>query len=357
VYTVRYLPSDREAWFGEVLDVDDTSLTDALYDLDVINEEFKRTSDVVNLSSVWLVHKLMNSKGLSEKDRKKAMVDVVFMLQVKFLTSVFAHYIKYPTDPEVAQAVYESLSRKFGLKQHGSWGAFLLARSEEIVSPRGIHYKTFRDFDDDEAIFYAITDIQGRMKEVVKKMMGILIHINNNKGRIVTTSSTVELDGEVILKDRKNSFNQYKRYIHATIQDSNTFIRGEVVKVVQDAMHTMPETLFLETLRYCSINYGQRGASEIAELVDELMVHAFDFLSKNRNLIRSNVDLTTLVVRLRSLYMASRMSDPALIKAKDLADSIVSKAVDSKNKAVLSSLRTGLELYIVLRAFTMNYYS
>lgn len=357
VYTVRYLPSDREAWFGEVLDIDDTSLTDALYDLEVINEEFKRTSDVVNLSSVWLVHKLMNTKSLSSRDAHKAMVDVIFMLQVKFLTSVFAHYIKYPTDPEVAQAVYESLSRKFGLKQYGSWGAFLLARSEEIVSPSGIHHKTFQKFDDDEAIFYVITDIQGRMKEVVKKMMGILIHINNNKGRIVSTSSTVELDGEVILKDRKNGVTIYKRYIHSTIQDTNTFIRGEVVKVVQDAMHTMPEKLFLDTLRYCSINYGQKGGGEITELIDELMLHAFDFLSKNRNLIRGNVDLTSLVSRLRSLYMASRMSDPALVRAKELADSIVGKAVNSKNKAVLSSLRTGLELYIVLRAFSMNYYS
>lgn len=357
VYTVRYLPTDRDRWFDDVLDIDDTSLTDSLYELEVINEEYKRISDVVNLSSVWLVHKLLNSKTLSKQDAQKAAVDVIFMLQVKFVTSIFAHYIKYPVDPEVAQLVYESLSRKFGLKQHGSWNAFLLARSKEIISSNSIHYKTFLNLNDDEAIFYVITDIQGRIKEVIKKMMSLLIQINNNKGRISSVSSTVEINGEVILKDRKNAATTYKKYIHSVIQDPNTFIRGEVVKVTLDAMHTMPEKLFLELLKYVSINYGQKNSGEIDVLVDELMLHAFDFLSKNRYLLKGNIDLPEFVSKLRNLYMAPRMVDEGLIKAKDISVSITSKAVNSKNKAVLSSLRTGLQIYIVLRAFTMNYYS
>lgn len=356
VYIVRYLNADRDRWFSDVLDIDDTSLSDSLLSLDVINEEFKRTSDVVNLSSIWLLYALANST-LSARDKEKAMVDVVFMLQVKFLTSLFSHYFKFPADPEIAQATYEALSRKFGLKQYGSWRAFLIARSEEIVSRNGIHYKTFRDFNNDDDILYAITDIQGRIREVIKKMYAVLIMIRDNKGRISTTSSVVEIDGETILKDRNNGLTVYKRYIHGIIPDRNSFIREEVIKVITDAMHTMPPTPFRELLTYVSVNYGQRGGEEIAELTEELLLHAFDFLSKNRKLLRGNVDIGNLVARLRALYMASKMADPSLIKAKELADSIVEKAVNSKNKAVLSSLRTGLELYIVLRAFTMGHYS
>ncbi|MNR52451.1 hypothetical protein D3C85_1723040 [compost metagenome] len=55
--------------------------------------------------------------------------------------------------------------------------------------------------------------------------------------------------------------------------------------------------------------------------------------------------------------MASRMVDPTLLKMRDLADTIVNKSSTSKNKAMQASLRTGLQLYIVLRTFTMNYYS
>lgn len=358
VEIVRYLQADRDEWFSEVLDVDDVSLTEALYSLEIINEEYKRTSDVVNLTSVWLLHAIQNSSKLSATEKEKAMIDVVYMLQVKFITSIFAHYFKFPADKEIAQAVYESLSRKYALKQAGSWNALFTERSKDVIAHNSIHFKTIKNFDDDDAILYMITDIQGRIREVVKKMYAVLIQMRDNKDRIHTTTSiALTTDGEAILKDRQRSFSTYKRYIHSVIPDRQTFIRDEVVSVITDAMHTMSPKLFLDVLEYCSANYGKTNHTEIGDLCDETLLHAFEFLSTNRALLRNQGDLSKLLTRLRSLYMASRMVDPALLKMRDLADSIVAKSSSSKNKAMQASLRTGLELYIVLRTFTMNYYS
>ena len=64
VEVVRYLQADRDEWFSEVLDVDDVSLTEALYSLEVINEEYKRTSDVVNLTSS--IQRVMNQRRTIE---------------------------------------------------------------------------------------------------------------------------------------------------------------------------------------------------------------------------------------------------------------------------------------------------
>lgn len=358
VEIVRYLQADRDEWFSEVLDVDDVSLTESLYSLDVINEEYKRTSDVVNLTSVWLLHALYNSSKLSATEKEKAMIDVVYMLQVKFITSIFAHYFKFPADKEIAQAVYESLSRKYALKQAGSWNALFTERSKDVIAHNSIHLKTIQRFDDDDAILYMITDIQGRIREVVKKMYAVLIQMRDNKDRIhSTTSIALTTDGEAILKDRQRSFSTYKRYIHSIIPDRQTFIRDEVVSVITDAMHTMSPRLFIDVLEHCSANYGKANHAEIGDLCDETLLHAFEFLSTNRALLRNQGDLSKLLTRLRSLYMASRMVDPSLLKMRDLADSIVAKSSSSKNKAMQASLRTGLELYIVLRTFTMNYYS
>jgi len=358
VEIVRYLQSDRDEWFSEVLDVDDVTLTEALYSLEVINEEYKRTSDVVNLTSVWLLHAIYNAPKLSASEKEKAMIDVVYMLQVKFITSIFAHYFKFPADKEIAQAVYESLSRKYALKQAGSWNALFTERSKDVIAHNSIHLNTIKRFDDDDAILYMITDIQGRIREVVKKMYAVLIQMRDNKDRIhSTTSVALTTDGEAILKDRQRSFSTYKRYIHSIIPDRQTFIRDEVVSVITDAMHTMSPKLFIDVLEHCSANYGKASHAEIGELCDETLLHAFEFLSTNRALLRNQGDLSKLLTRLRSLYMASRMVDPTLLKMRDLADSIVAKSSTSKNKAMQASLRTGLELYIVLRTFTMNYYS
>lgn len=358
VEIVRYLQADRDQWFSEVLDIDDVLLTEKLYGLDVINEEFKRTSDVVNLTSVWLLHALYNSKRLTATEKEKAMVDVVYMLQVKFITSIFAHYFKFPADKEIAQAVYESLSYKFALKRAGSWNALFIERSKDVIAHNSIHFKTIKDFNDDEAILYMITDIQGRIREVVKKMYAVLIQMRDDKNRITSTSSVaLTTDGEMILKDRQRGFSTYKRYIHEIIPDRTTFIRDEVVSVITDAMHTMSPKLFLDVLEHCSANYGKANHAEISELCDETLLHAFDWLAANKALLRNQADLGKLLTRLRSLYMASRMVDPTLLKMRDLADTIVNKSSTSKNKAMQASLRTGLQLYIVLRTFTMNYYS
>jgi len=358
VEIVRYLQSDRDQWFSEVLDIDDVTLTEKLYSLDAINEEFKRTSDVVNLTSVWLLHALYNSKRLTASEKEKAMIDVAYMLQVKFITSIFAHYFKFPADKEIAQAVYESLSYKFALKRAGSWNALFIERSKDIIAHNSIHFKTIKDFNDDEAILYMITDIQGRIREVVKKMYAVLIQMRDDKNRITSTSSVaLTTDGEMILKDRQRNFSTYKRYIHEIIPDRTTFIRDEVVSVITDAMHTMSPKLFLDVLEHCSANYGKTNHAEIGELCDETLLHAFDWLSANKALLRNQADLGKLLTRLRSLYMASRMVDPTLLKMRDLADSIVEKSSTSKNKAMQAALRTGLQLYIVLRTFTMNYYS
>lgn len=357
VEVVRYLQSDRDTWFGEVLDIDDDSLTESLYSLEVINEEYKRTSDVVNLVSAWLLHALFNSSKLTTREKEQGMIDVAYMLQVKFITSIFAHYFKYPADKELAQAVYESLSKKYALKQHGSWHALFTARSQDIISRSGIHHKTIKDFADDDAILYLITDVQGRIREVVKKMYAVMIELKDNKQRISSTSSTVAIDGENILKDRQRSISNYKRYIHTIIIDRETFIRTEVLSVINDAMHTMPPKLLVEVLEHCSANYGKRHHEGIAELCDETLLHAFEFLSQNRSLIRNQSNLSSLVSRLRNLYMASKMNDPTLLKMKDLAEDIVNKSATTKSASVQASLRTGLQLYIVLRTFTMEYYS
>jgi hypothetical protein len=41
---------------------------------------------------------------------------------------------------------------------------------------------------------------------------------------------------------------------------------------------------------------------------------------------------------------------------RDLGDKIVKKGVISRNAAALASVRTGLQLYLILRAFSRKHY-
>lgn len=356
VNPVRYRTSDREEWFDEVLEVDEIDVAEALVKLDSIDSSWVRAKDPVNMSCIWLLHQIHNSRNLSPKDKERGLTDVVLMLQYKFLSSVMAHYFPYPADQEVAKATYEALSQKFDIKRHGSWQALLESRTESILSPNSIHYNTYTKMRNDADVIYMVSDIQARLKEVVKKMTQVFHRVKEQNLRISSTSSVIELDGVSETLDRSRDHTRYTRYIHEIISDKPSFVRGELVEVVGGVLHTMPEKLLTEALEYCSDNYGRRGDPNVAKLVDEVLLHAFAYLSENQGVMASPSDLVGLVGKLKNLYMASRMSDPALISMRELSEKIIGRSVTSRNKAVLASVRTGLQIYIVLRAFSMKHY-
>ncbi len=357
VYPVRYRTSDREQWYDEVLEANESDLVKAVKDLDSIDPTWVRASDPVNLSVVWLMYRIHNSSALSARDKEQGLMDVLLMLQYKFISSIMSHFFPYPADHAVAVATYEALSRKFDLKKYGSWQALLEARAEAIMARSSIHYTTYTKMTDDDAVVYMVSDIQARLREIVKKTSAVFYRVKEQNLRISSTSSTIEIDGMSEILDRQRDHSRYTRYLHSIITDKPTFIRQELVDVVGDVLHTMPERYLKETLEYCSDNYGAKGDKRIEKLIDETLLHAYEYLSNNRGVMSGPSDLGSLITKLRNIYMASRMSDPVLIGMRDLAEGIVKDSISSRNKAVMASVRTGLQIYLILRAFSMNHYT
>lgn len=357
VYPIHYKPIDRERWLNDLLEIEEGDVASDIRELGTVDQNWVRASDVVNLSSVWLLHQLHHNNDLSARDKETAMMDVVLMLQYKFISSIMTHFFPYPADEGVALATHARLNYKYDIKTHGSWGALLQARAKDVLSKGGIHYSTFVRMDDDAAVVYMISDIQARLREIVKKVTKVFYEVRDSNSRISSTSSVVELDDGLTLKDQTRDSTTYIRYLHNVVDDKNTFIRAELLKVVKDAIPSMPDASLIEALEYCTVNHGPRGDKKVSSLIDETLIHAFDYMRSQRGVMSSSADLASLVSSLRNLYMASRMSDPGLLKMRELATKITEKSIKSRNKAVIASVRTGIQIYLVLRAFTMRHYS
>jgi hypothetical protein len=356
VYPIRYLTSDRLRWYDEILEVDESDIKEGIRLVDYLDPEWVRANDGVNLSCIWLLYKIVQAKGLSAKDQEQGATDVVLYMQYKFLSSIMAHYFPYPADQATAVATYEALSRKFEIKQHGSWQALLEHRTKLILQSSSIHYVTYTQLNDDAAIVYMISDIQQRLREVVKKYRAIFQKVKDENLRITSTTTVIELDGERELVERGRDYTDYTRYLKDVIGDKPTFIRKELVDVIRDAMYTMSEDHLYQALSYSSDNAGVRGDPNIFKLIEETLLHAYQYLSDNKGVMSSPSDLASLIEKLKYLYSASRMSNPQLIKMRDLADKIIKRSVKSRNAAALASVRTGLQLYLVLRAFARKHY-
>lgn len=356
VYPIRFKQNDRNRWFDDVLDMDDYAAKEKLHSLESINPAFHVQSDVFNMSCLWLVHAIYANGGGSSRDKEAAMMNVLLILHYRFLSSLMAHNFRYPADKSTALATYASLSKKFALKQHGSWSAYLHARCEDILSPRSIHRTTIENFNDDEAITWMISDIQDRLRKAVKKMMEVFYRIREQDEKIgFSRSSGVDLDGNIVVKDKQNKHNEYMRYLKEVIGDRRTLIKRPIVEVIASAMHTMNDRFLVDTLEYIADNYRVRGEKEIDVLIEETLQHAFDVMSREE--FSKGFDLASFITRLRALYMASRSNDPSVAKMKEIAERLVEKATRSRNSTVVSSVRTGVLLYLVLRTFTKSHFS
>ena len=110
VQTVRFTSHEFDLFFGDLLMIDEALLSDKLHDLPDINPEFKVSSNVFNLVSVWLMHKALTSEALKEDEREELAVRVATYMYYHFLTSILFNFFKYPANPDTAKATYAAMS-------------------------------------------------------------------------------------------------------------------------------------------------------------------------------------------------------------------------------------------------------
>lgn len=365
VNPIRFRTIDRDDWFAEVIMVDEIELREGISNLPSINVEWKRASDAMNLSCVWVLYAIYHSEHLTVPQKHEGMVNVLLILQYKFLASLMAHYYPYVADRGTMEAAYASLSKRYQLKVAGSWNRLLRQRAEEVVSPSGIHRKTYQSLTPDAAVIEMVNDIQGRLRKIVKALTEVFYDTKAAGGKIGVEKSVLNIDGQNVMKDKSRQFTSYIRYSHQVLGDVRSYIRKELVEIIVDLHHTTPPKQLEEALEWMCINHSARldkwvpkaEGSYVEAFSNEVLLHAFSLITNGQAEFTNRSGLGPFLGQLRALYTASRMADPALLKAKDMANNIVNAAISSRNAAVAASVRTSIQLYVILRALTMEHYS
>jgi hypothetical protein len=357
VQTVRFLPEDYSVLYDDVLHIDADLVQEQIYALPDINKDFAISSDVFGIASVWVMHAILTSRYLSAELKYEGMLRMAMYQNCRYLTSILYNFFKFPANPATAQATYAAMSYRFGLKEAGSWGKFLQKRSNDVIDKESIHHHTITKCGPDYDIVTMLNDVQGRIKSVMINIYSLFIDIHNRGVRIGSSSDLIEIDGEVILKDRIDALASYTRYIKDIVTDKHSFIKQDLFDIVIDVMPTASPHQFTEFLQWFSTNYMHYKTGALAKVLDDVMTHAFDYLSENRGLLRNHDDITGMLVKMRGTYTSSRQSSPRLMDIKRDVESLISYATKVKNESALASLRTAFCLYVLLRALTKRYYS
>ncbi len=167
----------------------------------------------------------------------------------------------------------------------------------------------------------------------------------------------VNTDGEMALRDKVNGYRNYITYMHRVCTSRDDLLKSELLPVIGSAMHTMPEVMLIDTLEFLARNFNQPRSKDLTTFVDESLLYCFEYMQSIKQSVQRQNDLKDLVTRLRLLLMAPKSSDPRVLKIRDMGDQIVKNATNSRHAGQIASTRTGLTLYLILRAMTKAYYT
>lgn len=350
-HRVLFKTSDRVTFFRDIIDVDEVRLRDELIKTKWINKDFKVSSEAFNLSIIYLMYRVQNS-DLPANLKNDALVNLVMLFHYRIMTSIMNHYFGYLVKPSVAITAYNKLSLKFDIKKYGSWTDLFKARGEFIIDPRtGIHFDAFTKMDNDKKIVYMVNDMESRLKGVINDYTKVLYEIKDSVDLVATDSGLAVMDGELNIKDVQKRETMYKGYIANVLSATNSFYKQELVTYAAKAIPRTDEDKLEMIIRDFPSQYSHAKGDKYREFVDDCTTHLFEYLSSNS--IRHQ-DLKNVFFKLRGAYTSNKSSNSLLLKLRTNGDELVKAMTGIKTEIKITSLRTSLMLYIVLRTLVMD---
>lgn len=357
VHPMRFTDTDRDTWFDEVLEIDESLLKKEFHSSKSINTNHHVAPDTFNFSCLALINKLLEEETLDRRLAETACISVLSILHYKLLGSLLSRFFKYPANKSVAIAAYNQLNKKFDIKQHGSWGKLITAKSQELLQHNNIFYQRIKEFKDNDYI-RSINNVANGIKSYVKSMNDVFYQVREEKTKYLSSSAIgLDVEGKEFIKDVSRKYPDYRAYVHSVISDKSSFIKKELVEIITKIVPSMSADFLIDTLKYMMNNYNHRGNKVVEEIIDETLFFTFDYIEKNKSDTFNTNNLGELMTKLKNVYSSSRNTDESLIKLRKTVEDLTDKAIRSRNPTVISSVRTGVMLYIVLRAFTRNYFT
>lgn len=358
VQVVRFTDRDTQRFFGDILNVDVFALKEAIDGLPGIDPNWKVSSDPLNLTTMYLMHRFMTATDMQEAQRERAAIDVALIFNYRVITALLAHYFKYPADPKIAQAVYANLSNRYLIKRLGSWQEVFMYRAKELMAKEGIWFETLNSFSPDKDVVDMVNDSQGRIRDMMKNIYAEFKLAHTAGDKILTTTSVgMDMDGTEVIKDRVHGPEMYQNYLLSVLADQNSFIREELVWVVCKVMSGMQVRGFRTVLTWLSQHASDTHHATVDKFVKNTLIYSIDYLSRHGYLLRDSKDLAGITSKLKNLYLASRSTDSELAEIRDSGSIIVKEACGKTSDQAAAAIRTGLILYVCLRAFTKHHYT
>lgn len=354
VHVVSWRTSDTLRFFHDVLQVDYQKLEKRVRTATTIVHEYAISGDILNLTLMYLIHRILTATGLKPKEQERGAYDTALIFFYRCIVIRQDEWFHFPADPKVAQAAYANLTNQFLIKKLGSWKAVMEYRAKELLADveKPGHRRALMVFQNDLAVVYAISDSENRIRDMYKNYYSVFNDMHEQGTKIGSSSSTqVDLEGVEQLKEKVKSTEHYVNVIRQVIADRPDFLHYELISVVLDLNKNTSQRMLVATLSWLSDEYNKpKHHAQIDEFIRLVIVHSFHLLREFN--LATYRDYPTILVQLKNLYLSTRSSDADLIRIRKLGESLIKAANGRTNSSLAMATRTAVILYLTIRALT-----
>ena len=361
LYIPKWTSEEDDEWLTEIIGIDEEEIADYVYELPSINKDFQVSSNILSISFIYLMHKAMINKSLSSIDNDKVRKTLMEVLVARYMTSImYKYFYRGKTSPEVSTEVFERLSKRFDLKVAGNWKNWIEMKAEGFVlgddqrqDAKYAKQEVFQRFED-ELVVRKLNSIKSQLNKAAIEINSVFRQVLEDQDKIASKSAlSMSVDG-LYLADLVRDQTKYLHYQDAIFIDKNTFIKEDLLAVIEQSMPTISSNIFRGALEWILDNQMEsKYKRKIMEVRHDILIYAIQLI-KDENLHTN--DLVQVGYRLRQNILSGKNNDRTVLKVRKMIDEFIVKFRPQSKGKLVSLERSAIMIYIVLRTLAMNYY-
>lgn len=361
LYIPKWTSEEDDEWLTEIIGIDEEEIADYVYELPSINKDFQVSSNILSISFIYLMHKATINKSLSSADNDKVRKTLMEVLVARYMTSImYKYFYRGKTSPEVSTEVFERLSKRFDLKVAGNWKNWIEMKAEGFVlgddqrqDAKYAKQEVFQRFED-ELVVRKLNSIKSQLNKAAIEINSVFRQVLEDQDKIASKSAlSMSVDG-LYLADLVRDQTKYLHYQDAIFIDKNTFIKEDLLAVIEQSMPTISSNIFRGALEWILDNQMEsKYKRKIMEVRHDILIYAIQLI-KDENLHTN--DLVQVGYRLRQNILSGKNNDRTVLKVRKMIDEFIVKFRPQSKGKLVSLERSAIMIYIVLRTLAMNYY-
>ena len=343
VHPIRFSTRDEDMFFVDIFNIDQPSLTEDLWATKGIDKNKKVTSNPLYITLVYLMHLTITSRDIG-KHREDMLRELYFIFGYKVISSLFTHYFKFTVDPSTALAVNERLSNKFIIKKVNNWQELFEYRALDVL-PKGLHYLRLNRLDVDESN-RIISDMQGRIRDMLKNIYIILMEVKDSNDKLVSRSNIEMTEDGASIKDNTNRPDRYVNYMLSIIDNPSDFIDDDMIYLLNNSYKNLNSRDIYTTLEFMSEN----NFKDRNKIIENIIISSISYLNIKGIHSDYNKHMLDVIKYLKGYFISSSVRDKVILDTKKELLNLVKKLPVTKVNWNYTGLVTYAIIYIFIRS-------